>query len=239
MARPKGLSLQHLTEADFPVLRLGYQERLELSHKYQGWLEDSSLQDYLAACPRPGERGKFLTAGCHQEMCRDGAQEIFINSRGEFRRKIKSRPRCLSQQSDCVKVLEEYLESNPEQQYKYDERAQLTCRKDSFRNVDSGSDLQCSWLGSGGSGGLGSGLEQAECLERKYKYQPRTFTANQIVCCRDSRTTVFNPQAPGENDNSEVGPPRCSEGLLNQCKQEWTDWSGWEVAARLTILLTD
>ena len=156
-------------------------------------------------------------------MCSHGHQKIFINSGGEFRRKIKSRPHCLSQQSDCSKILEKYLESNAEKQFKYDERADLTCRKDSFRNVDSGSDLQCSWLGSGRPG-----LEAAECLERKYKYQPRTFTANQIVCCRDTGTSVFNPQAG-------LGRPPCSEGLLAQCKQDWTEWSGWEVY-HITIL---
>ena len=204
----------------------------------QGWLEVSSLADWLTGCPRPGHTETFLTAGCGREMCgagagREGEEKIFINSAGEFRRRIKSRPHCLNQQSDCVKILEEYLESNPEQQHKYDERADLTCRKDSFKNIDSGTDLQCAWPGSGGSG-----LEQAECLERKYKYQPRTFTANQIVCCRDSKATVFNPQAGGGENDSQVGQPLplCTEGLLNQCKQEWTAWSGWEVSPHLCSL---
>ena len=153
----------------------------------------------------------------------EGGQKIFINSGGEFRRRIKSRPHCLSQQTDCVKILEEYFSSSREKKYKYDERAEVSCRKESFNNLDSGSDLQCSWRGR-------PGLEQAQCLERKHNYRPHTFTASQIVCCRADTSTVFNPRAASA---AGAGLPLCSEGHLNQCKQEWTDWSGWEVSALL------
>ena len=130
-----------MTQAPFPVLRLGYQERLDLSQNYRGWLEDSCLEDYLAGCPPPGQKGNFLLAGCGEEMCREDGQTIFINQGGQVRRRIQSRLGCLSHQSDCLRVLEEYLESNPGSEYKYDERTDLTCRKDSFKNVDSGTDL--------------------------------------------------------------------------------------------------
>ena len=226
MTRHQGLSLHHLTRAHFPVLRLGYQVRLDLRRKYKGWLEDSSLAAYLAGCPRPGQKEMFLTAGCAEEMCGgEGEEKIFINSGGEFRRRIKSRPHCLSQQTDCVKILEEYFSSSREKKYKYDERAEVSCRKESFNNLDSGTDLQCSWPGR-------PGLEQAQCLERKYNYRPHTFTASQIVCCRADTSTVFNPRAASAA-GAGAGLPLCSEGHLNQCKQEWTDWSGWEVSPLL------
>ena len=46
MSRHKSLSLHHLTEAQFPVLRLDYQDRLDLTQNYQADYAHLDVEDF-------------------------------------------------------------------------------------------------------------------------------------------------------------------------------------------------
>ena len=175
---------------------------------FQAWIEEDALEDYLRSCPDQ-EQETFLS-DCDADMCleegREGLQsnKIFINYDGKFRRRMNTSLHCFSNQNDCLRTLTEYLEQDTSKD----------CRADSFKNLHSGTDLQCSWPAGG--------PEQARCVQRMFPYQPAAFTANQIVCCRGSHSTVFDPRQTGGS-----GSVRCPEDF-SQCPQ-WTSWSGWEV----------
>ena len=219
--------LDHLNTVPFPVYRLPYQDRIHLGTKYkedikdhfmdrieviealcQAWIEEETLEDFLASCPQERDGGGLLSADCDADMCREEGRhsDIFISRRGEFRRRMVTTLKCLSNENNCVTTLER--DTNKD------------CRADSFKNLDSGQDCQCSWT---------EPSEQAECLERMYQYQPAAFTPSQIICCRDNNSTVFSLKktttATARHSDIEI----CSEEHLSKCKQKWTSWSGWEV----------
>ena len=157
------------------------------------------------SCPKPSDRASSLTEDCSADMCReeDHNSNIFINLGGEFRRRMVTTLHCLSKQNNCIRTLERNKSKD--------------CRADSYKNLDSGVDCQCSWDKSN---------DQTDCLKRMYKFQPTTFNPNQIICCRDTNSTIFNlKEIETQHSNIEI----CSEEHLSKCEQKWTSWSGWEV----------
>ena len=159
------------------------------------------MEGYLRSCPTEEDSERFLSVKCEAALCQreSHSSDIFINHNGEFRRRMETRLHCLSNQDHCLPTLTEYLDQNA---------SKVGCSSDSFKNLDSGRDLQCSW----------TGLQQAECLQRMFEYQPTALSADQIICCRGSSSTVFS-----------LSNEQCSSDHFSQCKQKWTTWSGWQV----------